>query len=128
MQFGIIEKKNKLPYREMRTGKPDWKGILCFDWHMRRKVILKGEGFFYTAKFPTCPIEKIVLFCDLYQKADCRKCICKRVRATITGWNGHLNGPELHHQRSMIHIWEYQTSAKQEETMKEGRKLCILTT
>lgn len=55
------------------------------------------KGVFYPAKFPTCPIEKILLFCDLYQKPDSRKCICRRIRATKTVWSGHLNGPKLHH-------------------------------
>lgn len=89
--------KNQLSYREMRTEKPDWKGILCFDGTRGGKWSSRHEGFFHAAKFPTCPIEKILLFCDLYQKADCRKCICKRIRATITVWNGHLNSPKLHH-------------------------------
>lgn len=61
------------------------------------------KGFFTQQSFLLVPLKKILLFSDLYQKSDSRKCICKRMRAAITVWNGHLHSPKLHHAISMWH-------------------------
>lgn len=85
----------------MRKGKEDWdvgRGFFALVGTWGGRGSSRHEGLFYTAKFPTWPIEKKpFFFCDLYKKSDCRKCICKRIRAAKAVWNGHLDGPKSHH-------------------------------